>query len=99
MMSDAYGVYPAECIMAGVVIEDPELNFSTEEADSRIIPHIAKACQELVKKVAVMPNDTIVVIYSLAYHQSFCELGIQDLCVKFEIETYQFRQQLRQNKI
>ena len=46
MMSDAYGVYPGECIIAGVVIEDPELNFSTEEADSRIIPHIAKACQE-----------------------------------------------------
>ena len=46
MMNDAYGVYPGECIMAGVVIGDPELNFPTEEADSRIIPHIAKACQE-----------------------------------------------------
>ena len=45
-----------------------------------------------------MPNDTIVVIYSLAYHQRFCELGIQELWVKFEIETYQLKQQLRQNK-
>ena len=34
-MSNVYGV----CIMPGVVIEDPELCFSTEEANSVIIPH------------------------------------------------------------
>ena len=34
-MNEAYGVYPAEHIVAGVVIEDPELCFSTEEADSK----------------------------------------------------------------
>ena len=67
-MNDAYGVYPGERIIAGAVIEDPELYISTEEADSRIIPHIAKACQEEGKSVVVMLSDTSVVIYSLAYH-------------------------------
>ena len=33
-----------------------------------------------------MPNHVSVVIYSLAYHQRFCELGIQELWVKFGIE-------------
>ena len=85
-MSDAYGAYPGECIIAWVVREDLELYFSTEEADSRIIPHIAKACQEEVKRVVVIPSDTIVAIYSSAYHQRFCELRIQELWVKFGIE-------------
>ena len=43
-MSDAYGIYPGERIISGVVIVDLELYLSTEEADSRMIPHIAKAC-------------------------------------------------------
>ena len=75
-MTDAYGVYPGEGIEAGVVIEDPELSFSIEEADSRIISHIAITCQKEIKRIVVMSNDTNVVIYSLAYHQRFCELGI-----------------------
>ena len=33
-----------------------------------------------------MTNDTNVVIYSLAYHQRFCEHGIQELWIKFEIK-------------
>ena len=85
-MNDAYGVYPGERIIAWVVIEDLERYFSTEEADSRIIPHIAKACQEEVKRVVVIPSDTIVAIYSSAYHQRFCEFRIQELWVKFGIE-------------
>ena len=32
-MSDAYDVYPGERIVAGVFIKDPELYFSTEEAN------------------------------------------------------------------
>ena len=36
--------------MAGVATEDPELCFSVEELDYKIIPHIAKVCQEDVKK-------------------------------------------------
>ena len=85
-MSISYGVCPGKRIVAGVVIEDPELHFSTEGADSRIIPHIAKACQEEVKRVVVIPSNTSVVIYSLVYDQWFCELGILELGVKFVIE-------------
>ena len=48
--SDVYCVYPGERIMAGVATEDPELCFSIKEPDSRIIRHIAKACQEDVKR-------------------------------------------------
>lgn len=36
--------------MAGVATNDPELCFSVEELDYKIIPHIAKVCQEDVKK-------------------------------------------------
>ena len=78
-MTDAYGLYPGECIVAGVVTKDPDLCCSIEEADSRIIPHIAISCQEEIKTVVVMSNDTDVVIYSLGYHQRFCELEIQEL--------------------
>ena len=85
-MSDAYGIYPGERIISGIVTVDLELYFYTEEADSRIIPHIAKACQEEVKRVVIIPSDTIVAIDSLAYHQRFCELGIQELWVKFGTE-------------
>ena len=67
-MTEAYGVYPGECSMAGAVTEDPELCFSIEEA-----------CQKEVKRV--------VVIYSLVYHQRFCEIGIQELWVKFGIKV------------
>ena len=58
-MTAAYGVYPGEQIAAKVVAEDPELFFSIEEADSRIIPHIATASQEEIKTVAAMRNDTM----------------------------------------
>ena len=68
-MSDAYGIYPGERIISGIVTVDLELYFYTEEADSRIIPHIAKACQEEVKRVVVTPSNTSVVIYSLVYDQ------------------------------
>ena len=84
-MSDAYGVYSGERIVAGVFIKDTELYFSTEEANSRIIPHIAKACQDEVKRVVAKPSNTTVVIYSLAYHWRFCELEIQ-LWIRFGIE-------------
>ena len=67
-MTDVYGVYPVERIVAGIITEDPEICFSSEEADSRIIPHIGRACQEEIKRVVVISNNADVVIYSLAYH-------------------------------
>ena len=67
-MTDAYTVCPGEHIVAGVVTEDPELYFSIEEADSRIIPHISKACQEEVKWVVVMSNNTDIFTCSWAYY-------------------------------
>ena len=51
-----------ESIVSGVVKDDTELCFLIKVADSRIIPHIVKVCQKEVKKVAVMSNDTNVVI-------------------------------------
>ena len=67
-MTDVYGVYPVERIVTGIITEDPEICFSSEEVDSRIIPHIGRACQEEIKRVVVISNNTDVVIYSLAYH-------------------------------
>ena len=85
-MTDAYGVYSGERIMAGVVTEYLELCFLIKEAKSRIIPYITIACQKEIKRVVVMSNDADLVIYSLAYHQRFCELGIQEFLVKFGIK-------------
>ena len=53
-MTGRYGVYPGERIVAGVVTENPELCFSIKEADSRIIPHIAIAYPEEIKRIVVM---------------------------------------------
>ena len=86
-ITNAYGVYPGTCIMAGVVTEVPDRWCSVKEADSRIVPQIAITYQEEIKRVVVMSNDTDFVIYSLAYHRRFCELGIQELWVKFGIKT------------
>ena len=61
-MTEVYGIYPGESIVSGVVKHDTDLCFLIEEADSRIIPHIVKACQEEVKRVVVTSNDTNVVI-------------------------------------
>ena len=47
-MTDAHGIYLGERIVAGAVTEDTELCSSIKEADSRIIPHIAKAGQEKI---------------------------------------------------
>ena len=63
-MTDVYGVYPDERIVAGIVTENPELCFSAEKADSRIIPHISIACKEERKRVVVMSDDTDIAIYS-----------------------------------
>ena len=52
-MTGRYGVYPGERIVAGVVTENPELCFSIKEADSRIIPHIAIAYPEEIKRIVV----------------------------------------------
>ena len=62
-MADAFGLYPGERIVAGVVTEDPDLCCSIEAAGSGIIPHIVIACHEEVKRVVVMSNDTYLVIY------------------------------------
>ena len=85
-LTDAYGIYPGECIFAGIVTEYPELCFSIEEADSRIIPHISIVCQEKIKRVVFMSNNTNFITYSLEYHQRFCELRIQEFWVKFGIK-------------
>ena len=39
-----------------------------------------------IKRIVVMSNDNDNVMYSIAYHQKFYELGIQELWVKFGIK-------------
>ena len=75
-MTDAYDVYYGECILAGEVTEDPDLCFSIEEADSKIMSNIAKICQREVKRIFFMSNDTDFLVYSLVDYQRFNELGI-----------------------
>ena len=75
-MTDAYDVYHGGRILVGEVTEDPDLCFSIEEADSKIISNIARICQKEVKRVFVMSNDTDFLVYSLADYQRFNELEI-----------------------
>ena len=55
-MTDAYSEHPAEQMVDEVITEDSELCNSIEEADSRIIPHIAKAGKEKINRLVVMSN-------------------------------------------
>lgn len=48
----------------GSVILKKELNSLIEEADSRMISHIAKAGEEKNKRVVVMSNDIDLVLYN-----------------------------------
>ena len=92
-MIDVYGVYLDQRIVAGVVIEDPELWRSY--------------CRSIKSKQKglLLPTNTSVAIFSLEYHQRFCELRVRELWVKFGIEdgsrnilNHKVRQQLVREK-
>ena len=54
-----------------------------EEADARIIPHVAFSIRSGTKRVVVLSNDTDVVVLLLYYFNQFLSMGVQQLWIKF----------------
>ena len=79
-VSDASGIESGILIKHGVEFEKEELKSSLDEADYRIIQHIAYARKNGYKRIVVASNDTDVVIYALSYFVSF---DIEELWVRF----------------
>ena len=65
----------------------PELDSTIKEADSRIIPHTEKAVNSSIRRVVVHSNDTDVVVYLLYYVHHYISLGMEELWIKYGLNT------------
>ena len=65
-------------IINGVTNERPDLDNHIEEADMRIIPHIAKSTESGLKNVVVVSNDTDVCVLLLHYTSQFVKSGLRE---------------------
>ena len=66
-------------IINGVTNERPDLDNHIEEADMRIIPHIAKSIESRLKNVVVVPNETDVCVLLLHYTPQMLILMLEKL--------------------
>ena len=67
----------------GVTNERPDLGNHIEEADMRIILHIAKSTESGLKNVVVVSNDTDVCVLLLHYTPQFIKFGLTELWFKY----------------
>ena len=67
------------------IIERGDLNCIEEEADSRIVLHIAYAAKKDVRQFLVLSNGTDVVMYNLAYYHVYKTMNVNKIWVKFGI--------------
>ena len=67
----------------GNLTQRPDLNNYIEEADGRIIPHIAKAIIAGNKRIVVFSNDTDVVVFILYYIHEFIRLGAKEIWIRY----------------
>ena len=79
-VSDANGIESGILIKHGVEFEKEELKSSLDEADYRIIQHIANARKNGYKRIVVAANDIDVVGYALSYFVSF---DIEEVWIRF----------------
>ena len=70
-VTDANGVQNCTEVSTGVTTVRYDLNSNTEEADCRMVPHIAKAAENGVERVVVLSNDTDVVMLMVHYMNKF----------------------------
>ena len=76
-VTDADG--PQDCIKINnghMTIKD-SLRSVIEEADARIIPHIAASIEEGLKRFVVLSNDTDVLVLLINYFYPFLSRGVQ----------------------
>ena len=69
----------------GVTNERPDLDNHIEEADMRIILHIAKSTESGLKYVVVVSNDTDVCVLLLHYTLQFIKSGLTELLFKYDV--------------
>ena len=74
-------------IINGVTNERPDLDNHIEEADMRIIPHVAKSIESGLKNVVVVSNDTNVCVLLLHYTPRFIKSGLTKLWLKYGVGT------------
>ena len=85
-VTDGDGVFSAIEVKNGNVSDRPDLNCTLEEADCRLILHIAKAGKEHYDRIIVLSNDTDVFIYNLAYYEQFRKDKIRELWIRFGVK-------------
>ena len=76
-----------KCIQITNVVtnERPDLDNHIEEADMRIIPHIAKSIESGLKNVVGALNDTDVCVLLLHYTPQFIKSGLTELWLKYGV--------------
>ena len=79
-ITDGNGIESCIKIRNGVASAKQDLDSSLEEADWRIILHVADASDGGCKRILIASNDSDVVIYALSYFGSF---NIEELWVRF----------------
>lgn len=82
-VTDAEGVQPCVQGTNGILTQRDDLESSIEEADERIIPHVAKAVQSGSTNVLVLSNDADVVVLLIHYLPQFKQLGLKELWIEY----------------
>ena len=79
------GVCNAQKLINHEIIERGDLNCIEEEADCRIVLHIACAAKKDFRQFLVLSNDTDVVICNLAYFHVYKTMSVNKIWAKFGI--------------
>ena len=82
LKDDSEGESCVQC-KDGVHLDRHDLHSELEEADVRIIPHIAKAIENCHKCIVVLSNGTDVVVLLLHYIHHFFAVGLSGLWIRF----------------
>ena len=62
---------------------NPGTNSAIEEADGRMVPHIAKAADYGMERVVILSNDTDVVVLMIHYMNRFLSRGLKELWLRY----------------
>jgi hypothetical protein len=85
-VTDKEGICSALEIRNQDITHRHDLDCMAEEADCRLILHIAKAGEEHFTRILVLSNDTDVVIYNLAYYDKFKMVNIEKIWIRYGLK-------------
>ena len=81
-VTDSNDLHSSEVCVNGLSELYPELNSYIEEADGRIIPHVADAIKNGFQRIVIHSNDSDVVVYLLHYTHDFLQLGAAEIWIR-----------------